>query len=98
MSTQENVWIMIKPRLKAELLTPEQKQAEKEKFKKSLSKAIKDARKAKGFKQEDVSALANLNLTYVNHLERGVYIPTSYVLWKVAKALNMKLSDLVKDL
>lgn len=97
MNTQENV-NMIKPRQKADLLTSEQKKAEKEKFKKSLAIIIKNARKAKGFKQEDVSALANLNLTYVNHLERGVYIPTSYVLWKIAKALNISFSELVKGL
>jgi len=89
---------MDKPRRKAEALTTEQKRKEKEIFKKRLANVIKKARTSRGYKQEDVASLAGLDLSYIGHLERGVYIPTSYVLWKIAKALEIKLSTLVRDL
>lgn len=85
---------MIKVRDKVTLPTAEEKKAEKESFKKSLALNIRKIRKQKGFMQEDLAAFANLNLSYVNHLERGVYIPTSYVLWKIAKALKVKMNEL----
>jgi len=89
---------MIKPRDKADSPTSEQKKLEKITFKKSLAKSVKEARKDKGYKQQDLAALADLDLSYISHLERGIYIPTSYVLWKIARALGITLSDLTKDI
>lgn len=91
--TPENEYV-IKPRDKVVPLTSEQKKEEKEHFKKALAVSIKKARNAKGLKQEDLAVLANLNLSYVGHLERGIYMPTAYVLWKIAKALGVPLKEL----
>ena len=89
---------MRKPRDDAKGLSAEEKAKEKEDFKASLAGAIKSARKQKGFMQQDLASLADLDLTYIGHLEQKKYIPTSYVLWKIAKALGMSYSELVKDL
>ncbi|OGM31464.1 transcriptional regulator, partial [Candidatus Woesebacteria bacterium RIFCSPHIGHO2_02_FULL_38_9] len=48
--------------------------------------------------QEELAFKAGLNPAYVSHLERGIYSPTLYVFWKLAKALGMSVSDLLKGI
>ena len=54
-------------------------------------------RKSKGFSQEKLSARSELDRTYISLLERGERMPTIETIFKLAKALDMKPSDLIKQ-
>lgn len=72
--------------------------ADKERFAKSFGKILSDARKKAGLTQEQLADKADFHRTYIGFMEQGVYSPNLYSLTKIAKALDMKLSDLVKKL
>jgi transcriptional regulator with XRE-family HTH domain len=71
---------------------------EKNEFTLKVAFEIKRLRESKNISQEKLAEKANLNTAYIGHLERGVYSPTLYVMWKIAKALETTLSDLTKEL
>lgn len=66
-------------------------------FTKKLAKRIRGVRKQKKMTQEELAFEAGLNSAYLGHLERGVYSPTLFVVWKIAKALKIELEELLKD-
>ena len=66
-------------------------------FTKRLAKHLKRIRKEKKVTQEELAFQAGLNSAYVGHLERGIYSPTLFVIWKIAKALKMKPWEFLKD-
>lgn len=67
----------------------------KKQFTKEVGKRIKKAREAKGMSQEELAHKASLHRTYVGHLENARYSPSTYVLFKIAKALKVPLKDLL---
>ena len=71
---------------------------EKTDFTEKISIRIQQVRDRQKINQEELAFKAGLNPAYISHLERGIYSPTLYVTWKIAKALGMTLSDLVKGL
>ncbi|MEI6267102.1 MAG: helix-turn-helix transcriptional regulator [bacterium] len=79
-------------------LSKEEKQADKRAFGKKIGILIKDARIAKGMTQDEVADKAGLYRTYVGFIEKGAYSPSVYTVQKIAKALDTKLSSLLKDL
>jgi len=79
-------------------LSKEEKQADKRAFGKKIGLVIKDARISKGMTQDEVADGAGLYRTYVGFIEKGVYSPSVYTIMKIAKALDTKLSDLLKGL
>lgn len=48
--------------------------------------------------QEKLAELCNLHRNYIGYIERGEKRPSLETLIKIAKAMNMKLEDLFKDL
>jgi transcriptional regulator with XRE-family HTH domain len=44
--------------------------------------------------QQELAEKAGLHLTYVGHLELGKYHPTVFVMWKIAKALDVSMNEL----
>lgn len=64
-------------------------------FTKRLAKRLKDLRKAKGMSQEQLAHEAELYRTYINHLETERYSPSGYVIYKIAKALKVRSSDIL---
>lgn len=64
-------------------------------FTNKLSERLKELRKSKKMTQQELAEKAGLHLTYVGHLELGRYHPTVYVMWKVAKALNVTMDELI---
>lgn len=54
-------------------------------------------RLALGVSQEDFADRAGLDRTYVSGIERGVRNPTLFVLWRLAKALEVKPGQLIED-
>ncbi len=68
----------------------------KAQFTKKLAKHIKRIRKEKKITQEQLAFDAGLNSAYVGHLERGIYSPTLYVIWKISQALKINLTEFLK--
>lgn len=66
----------------------------KREFTQKLAKKLKVIREAKGVSQEEAADKAQLYRTYIGHLENARYSPSAYVLYKIAKALNISVSDL----
>lgn len=63
----------------------------KNQFTEKLAKRIKEVREAKKMSQEELAYQAGLYRTYVGH----IYSPSGYVLYKLAKALNVEVSNLL---
>ena len=65
---------------------------------KQLGMRIKYLRTLKHMSQEDLALEANVNKNYLSDLERGTRNPTVKILEKVAKALDISLSELFKGI
>lgn len=70
--------------------TPESK-----KVSELVGEEIKRAREKAGISQEELSARAGFYRTYAGHVEVGRYTPSIYTLYKIAKALKIKVSTLI---
>jgi transcriptional regulator with XRE-family HTH domain len=64
------------------------------KFAEIVGNNIKKIRIQKGLSQEDLSEKAGFYPTYVNLVERTKRLPTSYSLYKIAKALEVPVDDI----
>lgn len=71
---------------------------DKERFAKKVGVILQEARKKKGLTQEQLADKADFHRTYIGFMEQGVYSPNLYSLTKIAKALGVKLADLLKKL
>jgi transcriptional regulator with XRE-family HTH domain len=60
--------------------------------------ALQRLRKEQGLSQEKLAELTNLHRTYISDLERAQRNPTLTTLLKIAKALSISISTLVKDI
>jgi transcriptional regulator with XRE-family HTH domain len=58
--------------------------------------AVREARRERGWAQEQLSDAAGLDRTYVSGLERGRRNPTLTTQERIALALDRRLSELVK--
>ena len=56
---------------------------------------IKRIRNEKDLTQKELAKLAGISCGYVSMLERNERIPTMYILALLARALNVKIQDLV---
>jgi transcriptional regulator with XRE-family HTH domain len=65
---------------------------------KKLADRIKSVRTEKGLSQEELAYLSSFDRTYISLLERAKRNPSFYNLLKLAKGLNIPLSDLLKGL
>jgi len=66
----------------------------KKKLSDRITKNIKKVRTNKKLSQQEVAEKAGLHLTYLGHLEAGKYHPSTFVLWKIARVLNVSLDSL----
>ena len=57
---------------------------------------IRELRKAAGLSQEKLAELAELHRTYVSGVERGERNPSLISIARIAKALRVSLSDVMK--
>ncbi len=62
-------------------------------IKKLLGKRVKELRKQKGFSQEELSELANIDQRSISHIECGNVFP-SRSLFEIALALGVGLEEL----
>jgi transcriptional regulator with XRE-family HTH domain len=72
--------------------------AAKQKHRRLLGERIRFIRKAADFSQEVLAEKADLHHNYVGELERGEKAATIDTLLKIAKALKVRVRDLVDEL
>ena len=63
-----------------------------------VGKVIAEMRKKKGISQEVLSGLAVIGRTHLSAIERGEIKPTLETLYRISLALNMKMSDIVREI
>ena len=63
---------------------------------KQFGKKVKEIRLKKGLSQGDIARRLNLHRSYISGIERGVRNPSLKVVQKIAKALDVKISDILK--
>ena len=61
-----------------------------------VGKAIKQVREEKHMSQEVLSSFANISRTHLSAIERGIRTPNFQTFFKLAYALKMKPSELLK--
>ena len=61
-----------------------------------FGKVIRGLRRERGLSQEELGFESNLHRTYISLLERGKRIPTLTTLIRLATALNMPPSEIVR--
>ena len=64
----------------------------------ALGLEIREARRQIGMSQEELAHRADLDRSYVGGIERGEHNLALMSLVKLARALNVKVSDLVKTI
>ena len=62
---------------------------------KHFGKKVREMRLSKGLSQGDVARRLNLYRSYISGIERGVRNPSLKVVEKIAKALGVKVNDLI---
>ena len=60
-----------------------------------MGESVRNARKEAGFSQEKLAEKADLSAVFISRIERGVESPSVDNLLKIAKALGLRVSDLV---
>ena len=63
-----------------------------------VGNVIADFRKKKGISQEVLSGLADIGRTHLSAIERGTRKPTLETLYRISCALDVKMSDIVKEI
>lgn len=64
----------------------------------SFGKRVKELRESKGLSQEKFSFLVGVHRTYIGMIERGEKNITLTNINKIAKALNISISELLTDI
>lgn len=67
-----------------------------ENISKQFGKRVREVRLKQGLSQGDVARRLILHRSYISGIERGVRNPSLKVVQKIAKALEIKVSDLLK--
>mgnify|MGYP003415509187 FL=1 len=65
---------------------------------KIVGQVIAAFRKKKGVSQEVLSGLADIGRTHLSAIERGERKPTLETLYRISTALNVSMSDIVKEI
>ena len=63
-----------------------------------LGDTVRIKRKNSGFSQEKLAERAGLSTVFISRVERGVESPSLDSLVKIAKALGVRVRDLVEDI
>jgi transcriptional regulator with XRE-family HTH domain len=66
------------------------------KLTKTICNKIKKYRNDKGFTQEDLAEKVGVSRVYIGYVEQGRNTPSLEILEKIAKALKVSITDLLK--
>jgi len=61
-----------------------------------LGRTLREVRERRGWSQEALAALANLDRSYLGEIERGKVSPSLATLNKLAHAIGLPVSELLK--
>ena len=64
----------------------------------AVGEAIAHCRRSKKISQEVLSGLADIGRTHLSAIERGTRKPTLETLYRISIALNISMSDIVKEI
>lgn len=64
---------------------------------KEIGKIIKKYREEKGISQECLSGFADVDRSHLSKIELGLRSPTINALYKIAGALEVKASDILRE-
>lgn len=64
----------------------------------ALGKNIRKLREKKGWTQEELSEKADMHVSYIGQIERGLRYPSLKIIFKIADALEVRISELFKRL
>ncbi len=67
---------------------------DEQKFFKDLGKRLADARKKKGYSQEKLSEFTGIDRVAIGYIEQGRRRPTVTTVFKISRALGMKLEQI----
>ena len=62
-----------------------------------MREAIRAARKEAGFRQEKLAEKADLSTVFISRVERGKESPSVDNLVKIAKAMGVRVRDLIEE-
>lgn len=65
---------------------------------KTVGKVIRRIREERGLSQEVVSGLADIGRTHLSAIERGLRKPTMETFFKIANAMDIEASSLLKQI
>ena len=68
-----------------------------QKHRRLLGEAVREKRKKAGFSQERLAERADLSTVFISRIERGVESPTVDNLVKIARALGVRVRELVAE-
>jgi transcriptional regulator with XRE-family HTH domain len=66
----------------------------RQKYTQIVGNNIRAIREKKGIKQDELSAMCGFYRTYINLVEQAKRSPSSYSLYRIAKALRVDVGDL----
>lgn len=69
---------------------------EKEHIEQSFGLAIKELRESKDLSQAKLAELGDFNRTFISDLERGVYQPTLFSIFRLAHALEVAPHEIIQ--
>lgn len=64
----------------------------------TVGEVIAEFRKTKGISQEVLSGLAGIGRTHLSAIERGERKPTMETFYRIALALNVQMSDMMREI
>jgi transcriptional regulator with XRE-family HTH domain len=64
----------------------------------SFGRLVRSLRERRGLSQETFADKAGVHRTYIGSIERGERNPTLTMIWRIAHALNVSASSLLKPL
>lgn len=78
--------------------TPETKKQNlklKQELSELIAKNLRRIRRSRDLTQQELAERAGLHLTYYGHLELAKYHPSTFTIWKIAQALEVKIDEIV---
>ncbi len=60
----------------------------------NIGRIIGETRKSMGISQEELAHRADIDRTYISQIERGIGNPSLFVIFRVAKSLDLSLAKL----
>jgi transcriptional regulator with XRE-family HTH domain len=67
-------------------------------FRERLGGRLKELRLAKGYSQQQLAAVCEMDKENISRLESGRHSPNSYTLYMIANALGITLSELFANM